>query len=90
MGPIWVTHKGHEGSAIQFHVGPTWEKPYGEPYGNYMGPVWDKSIHVRLSEKNKNKTFTHFYTPPHNSGGVVGRPCVRPFVRPFFCFRLLT
>ena len=41
-----------------------------------------------------------FYTPPHNSGGVlwfhVGRPCVRPCVRPsyvrpsVFRFRMIT
>ena len=38
-------------------------------------------IHVHIS----------FYTPPHNSGGVlwfhVGRPCVRPYV---FRFRMIT
>ena len=35
-----------------------------------------------------------FYTPPHNSGGVlwfhIGRPCVRPsYIRPSVCFSFL-
>ena len=36
----------------------------------------------------KHRALYVFYTPPHNSGGVlwfhVGRPCIRPSVRPSY------
>ena len=41
-------------------------KAMWEPFGNYMGPVWEKLTHIYLPEKKKKKkrkeTFTHFYT----------------------------
>ena len=39
-------------------------KTMWEPCGNYMGPVWEKSTHIYLPEKEykTKKSFTHFYT----------------------------
>ena len=49
-------------------------KAIWEPYGNYMGPVREKSTHIYLPEKKKKKkkkkkqqTFTHFYTNDYKS-----------------------
>ena len=46
-------------------------------------PVVRLSVHASVYP---SISFLHFYTPPHNSDGVlwfhVGRPCVRPSVHP--------
>ena len=51
------------------------------PMGFEPGSLWFKG---RLANQSTTwiKPFYCFYTPPHNSGGVlrfhVGRPCIRP------------
>ena len=50
-------------------------------------PGWD-SAHVWNDIFSENTITSYFYTPPHNSGGVlwfhVGHPCVRLSVHPSY------